>query len=92
MTNVYLIRCATTTYYKIGIADDPNKRLEALQAGCPYPLHIVMTCGFLSRTAASQAELDVHAKLAKHNVRGEWFNLSQDQITQLKFDMASCAE
>ena len=89
---VYLIQCAETAYYKVGIADEPEKRLDILQIGCPYPLSIVLTCRMLRRVGATTAEAQIHRSLNKYNVHGEWFELPDDVLSQLKIDMISCSE
>ena len=88
MTYVYLIRCSDLPYYKIGLTTNLLERLEALQTANPLPLTIVCTCGFSSFGAARRAECDCHRTLAKERMHGEWFQLTPEQVAQLRCDMA----
>jgi len=92
MSYVYLIKCGDLPYYKIGISDSPSERLDAIQKCNPLPLSLLMICGLSSRTAASQAELQIHLKLKPHNIHGEWFELSREQVEILKCDMAKASD
>ena len=87
MTFVYLIRCGTLPYYKIGISDNPQERLEALQVANPLRLYLLMTCGFPTKVAAKLAESNVHLSLSAQNIWNEWFELSKEQVECLKCDM-----
>ena len=89
---VYLVRCSDTSFYKIGVADNPTSRLKELQIGNPYPLSLVVTCGFPSSRVAKRAESDAHKQMEKYNIHGEWFDLSPKAVEQLKFEMIGCGE
>jgi len=87
---MYLIRCGDSSYYKVGIAENPHERLATLQIGCPYILAIVMTCCFSSRSVAQKAEGQTHANLKAYNVQSEWFDLTEAQAETLQHDMIGC--
>lgn len=65
---------------KIGVADDPQKRLRQLQTGNPTPLRIVRTFSAQSRAAVNDWEFHAHRLFADHRLAGEWFDLSADDI------------
>lgn len=74
---IYVIQCQG--FVKIGIADNPKKRLSELQVGCPFKLELVRA--FASRDPRRD-EKSLHHSLGKHHERGEWFRLT-DPLSQL---------
>ena len=84
---VYLIQCGDLPYYKIGVSCDMGDRFKNLQSCNPHELTVLCTCGFGSSKAAYAAEADCHRKLFKERIRGEWFQLTDVQVRQLKHDM-----
>ncbi len=87
MFYVYVIQCGFDSYYKIGISDNVAERIKTLQIGCPFELILVMMCRLGSRTAATEAERQLHETLSSYCVRGEWFKLDQNQLSILQRDM-----
>lgn len=75
---IYFIRTESDPpYYKIGYTKhSPLERLGALQIGCPYKLSVY---SFI-RNAGRGKEAEIHDKLKKYQVRGEWFRVPQDTI------------
>jgi hypothetical protein len=67
---------------KIGVADQPERRLRQLQIGSAAPLHI------LAVTPGGEFEEGIyHAKFARLRLRGEWFRISAAllrEITRLR--------
>ena len=61
--------------------------METLQIGCPYELIIEAVCGKGTRIATYQAESQIHNKLARDLLRGEWYQLNAEQIGALRHDM-----
>lgn len=53
---------------KIGLASDPQKRLEQLQVGNPQTL-----CLRAQRPGHPELEADLHRLFASGHIRGEWF-------------------
>lgn len=70
-------------YYKIGVANNPVRRLEELQIGSPYELDIIAFAGF---TDPQEAEKALHSRFDKYNVRGEWFKIPQKLMSMLVSD------
>lgn len=65
---VYLIVCDETQTAKIGVSDNPEKRLRSLQTGHPYTLRIECVMdGDESR------ERIFHENFRDTRLRGEWF-------------------
>jgi hypothetical protein len=76
---IYIIGC--NEFVKIGIAANVHKRLKELQTGNPYPLRLY---GHWKAGEAVKEEAALHALLAPHQERGEWFKLPKammDRIT-----------
>ena len=90
MYYLYLIRCGDSNYYKIGVSDNVQARLVSLQGACPYELILEAMCRIGSRQATYNAEAQAHLKLVDCRVRGEWFELREAQVQQLRQDMVAC--
>ena len=62
-------------YFKIGHANDLDRRKSCMQTANPRLLRFVFVLGpFLDRDEAEDVESQAHQVLAKHRVRGEWFD------------------
>lgn len=70
-TYVYLIKCEG--FVKIGNAHDPEKRMKDMQVGNPFELELIAKLPFEGKRAAHTYEMELHHRLRKHRVRGEWF-------------------
>jgi hypothetical protein len=68
-------------FYKIGIAEKPEKRLSTLSSGTPHELELVTT---IQSDSAKTVESYLHAiySYGKHN--GEWFSLLPNEVNSLK--------
>lgn len=71
--SVYFIQCTATRRVKIGVSRHPEKRLRDLQVGAPADLVLLGTI-----PGSTAEEADLHRRLAKSAVRGEWFDLTDD--------------
>jgi hypothetical protein len=78
MSYVYLI--ANSKAVKIGIADDPYKRLSGLQTAHHEHLRICCTFQCENRISATRLEGLLHSRYASKRLRGEWFNLNPNAI------------
>lgn len=75
---LYLIRCER--YYKIGHTTDMAvKRLSALQSSNPFPLELVHTWA-----GTRWDERAWHSRLHARRVRGEWFELTNQDVMMIK--------
>lgn len=69
-TAVYFIRMKESGHIKIGIARDPQLRLEALKTGNPEPLELI---AFTVVVDGRALERQLHSRLANYRLKGEWF-------------------
>lgn len=67
-------------FIKIGIAADAEKRLDALQTGCPYELEYWKSIG---TTDAPACERYLHRGISGYRVRGEWFDVPTEAFEAL---------
>ena len=78
---LYIIRCNSSNFYKIGVSQHPEYRITDLQVGCPYSLVLVYKKQFDN---AKEVESLLHRKYWKRCVEGEWFELSKDDIDSIQ--------
>ena len=67
---IYLIKNNTTGLIKIGISNDPQRRLKQLQTGNTGKLEIIKT--YITKNDKEQ-EKRIHKILWQNKKRGEWF-------------------
>lgn len=80
---VYLMHDSKNGYHKIGISKTPKYREKTLQSEKPT---IDMVCAkeYPSRKIAEAIEAALHKVYEDCRIRGEWFNLSEEDVTILK--------
>lgn len=86
---LYFIKAIGTSFYKIGISNNPEARLRQLQTGSPLPIQLVTEIFCLS---PQDREAELHAALAHYKANGEWFELSDKEARDLirqEYSMAS---
>lgn len=66
---VYVVRIGTRGHFKFGIANDPQRRLIALQTACPYQLQLAH-----QEPGDFGLEQRLHTALADYRTHGEWFS------------------
>lgn len=76
MQYLYLIKCQQ--FYKIGVANDVENRLAQLSTGNPFELEVLAVYGFAN---AQFVEAAVHQRFSWARVRGEWFELDDEQLS-----------
>ena len=77
---IYVIHCADSTYYKIGVTHGLEQRLSTLQVGCPHLLTLVMA---FAVTNPEAVEHRLH-EMCKHcRVYGEWFDLAPQLFAEV---------
>lgn len=77
---IYLIRNSSTGRVKIGwTKSDPRSRLNNLQTGCDSALELIGS--FPASSIATEALL--HERYASHRISGEWFSLSDYEISRM---------
>lgn len=70
---------------KVGISAKPEKRLASLQTGSPYPLAFYEMWGGDDLGSAEVRFLEgmVHHTRASKRLRGEWFDVTPEEMRQL---------
>lgn len=65
---IYFIGMLDDSIIKIGLSNDPQKRLNALQTANPYELRLILTF-----RGDESKESELHEKYTEYSIRGEWF-------------------
>jgi hypothetical protein len=77
---VYLIK-AESGEYKIGYTVDLISRLRTFSTAMPRPLTLVH---FIQTNDMAALERSLHVRFAGKRVRGEWFELDEDDVNWIK--------
>lgn len=81
--HVYLMVDTVNGFHKIGISNKPEYRERTLQSEKPS-IELIASKQFPSRVIAESIEKALHNSFKQRNIRGEWFQLTQDEIEQIK--------
>lgn len=73
MKKIYLLKNLEEGYCKIGVAKNPQKRIQQLQTGNSAKLKILYT---YKTDLANKIEKTLHNYLKHFQKEGEWFDLS----------------
>ncbi len=95
MTYVYFISTKRKNVVKIGIANNPNKRLKTFQTANHEELIILRVIKVENRALAFKLETALHKKFKRYHIRGEWFKLTPtiiDFIENYQIDNVSLLE
>lgn len=68
---LYIIGNNSQKICKIGVSDNPQKRLKSIQTGCPYKVNILSHYPELGY----DTEKDLHKRFKKYRMQGEWFRI-----------------
>lgn len=68
---VYIIQSQTLRLVKVGLANDPRRRLRGLQTGSPDKLELL---GAFISSKAPDLEIGLQRKFAEHRAHGEWYH------------------
>lgn len=77
---VYIVQCVGTVFFKIGKANNIDRRLRSLQVGCPFQLRIVH---YIECDNPHVLERALHNKYKDKRMRGEWFSLNETDIRHI---------
>ena len=80
---VYLMIDTTNSFYKIGISNNPRYREHTLQSDKPT-IELLCAKEYPSRAIAEAIEASLHKVYANKRIRGEWFNLDDVDVTEIK--------
>lgn len=77
---VYMLLCRDDGpyYIKVGISQNPVKRLSSLRTACGVKARMLLCTEVWSRRAAARIEASVHAALDEWRVEGEWFKVQPE--------------
>nr|WP_236027380.1 GIY-YIG nuclease family protein [Gelidibacter pelagius] len=70
-------------YYKIGISNNPTYREKTLQSEKPT-IELIKSKLFSNRKVAVAFERSLHKTYENKRLRGEWFELSERDIKEIK--------
>lgn len=77
---VYLIQ-ADNGVYKIGRSQNPKSRIKRLGITLPYEIGVIH---LIKSNQYIKAEKQLHDRFASKRLKGEWFDLSDDDVTEIK--------
>jgi len=81
LTYVYVLQCGE--YVKVGVAVDVHSRVEALQAGNPYPITVAVKLPLESKLNALLCERTIHSCLSAYAHQREWFKCPADHAAKV---------
>jgi hypothetical protein len=70
---VYFVQAGLKGPIKIGMARSVSKRLETMQTGNAYKLHVLALIPCQTKMQAAEIEKRLHRLFFKQRIRGEWF-------------------
>ena len=77
MNNKKLYIASSGKYYKIGISEDPDKRIQQLNTANPEGVELIAS---FDTECAEATEHEFHKAFAARRVNGEWFNVPESYI------------
>jgi len=77
---VYVMKCLD--FYKIGVSANVDERHSGIQSSNPAVVEIIYRSGwdFPRHRMAHGLEVEYHRLLKDYHVRGEWFDLSEENV------------
>lgn len=81
MAHAYVYLLESGGYYKIGYSYKPWTRVKRLATGSPVPIRLVHQ---IRTEFFRQVERKLHERFASRRLRGEWFDLNDDDIAHIK--------
>lgn len=79
---VYLMMDVSNGFYKIGISNKPHYREHTLQSEKPT-IELVCSKEYPHRKIAEAIEKALHNAFSSKRIRGEWFNLDDNDLSML---------
>jgi hypothetical protein len=77
---VYAVSCRRLGLLKIGVADDPGKRLRELQVGSPAELTLAYMQPYAERRDAVAVCEELYRCFAGRRDRGRWYRLTLEEV------------
>lgn len=81
---IYFIRVGQ--FIKVGYSADALERIRSLQTANPYPIETLAIC-----EGDPGMEADIHRRLAKYRIRGEWFAHADQPIQSIIHELKPVA-
>jgi predicted GIY-YIG superfamily endonuclease len=81
--HLYLMKDLANGYFKIGISNNPKYREKTLQSEKPT-IELITSKGFSNRKIALAFESSLHKSYKNKRLRGEWFELNEREISEIK--------
>lgn len=69
--------------FKVGESNKPIERVRNLQTGNPRQLYIYKVIDCATKERAKAIEEIIHCRLSHRRNRGEWFNVTKDEIDEI---------
>lgn len=82
--HLYLMKDLSNGYYKIGISNKPKYREKTLQSEKPT-IELLKSKEFPNRKIASAFEMSIHKSYDNKRLRGEWFELNENDLEEIEF-------
>lgn len=84
MTKLYAIGCSSSGPIKIGVSENPKKRMHNFQTANASLLHTFFSIDVGTRELAMELESDIHEVYSEYRTRasGEWFSISSNQAIE----------
>lgn len=79
---VYLMIDTSNNFYKIGISNFPVYREKTLLGNRPT-IELLAAKKFPSRKIAESIEKALHSSFAEKRIRGEWFELNDEEVAEI---------
>jgi predicted GIY-YIG superfamily endonuclease len=80
---VYIMHDEVNNFYKIGISNKPKYRERTLQSEKPS-ITLIKAKKFPTRAIAKAFESALHTTYSNKHKRGEWFELDEQDVNQIK--------
>ncbi len=74
------VEAAVCDFVKIGISENPEKRVKNMQTSTPHKLELVTT---IAANNAKSVERKLHNILRPYHCVGEWFKITSNEINSL---------
>ena len=79
---LYLMKDVSNGYFKIGISNTPEYRERTLQSEKPT-IEMLACKKFPTRKIAESIESALHNTYSQQRIRGEWFNLNDEDVAAI---------
>ena len=80
---VYLIKRDNDGIFKIGITGNLTSRAYSIAISCGSHVSLITFFDFVSREEAEQAEATLHTRFIAKRIIGEWFELTDADVTYI---------